>query len=173
MEQAVSTLEEDFRTLRPGRASSDLVASLPIASYGSTLPLQQVAAISSNEQGNLIIQVWDKGLLSAVETTIRDSQLGFSVVNDGAGLRLMMPPLSQERRQELVKVAHQKGEATRIRLRQIRSDALHHATKAKTNGELREDDLNRLTKELNQVIEDCNQAVKKIVETKEQELLTV
>lgn len=173
MQQALSAFEEDLRTLRPGRASADLVASLPIASYGSTLPLQQVAAISSNDQGNLIVQVWDKGLLGAVEAAIRDSQLGFSVVNDGAGLRLMMPPLSQERRQELVKVAHQKGEATRIRLRQIRTDAIQYATKGKADGSVREDELNRLTKELNQVIEECNQSVKKIVEAKEKELLTV
>lgn len=172
MQQALLTLEEDLRTLRPGRASSELVSSLPVACYGSSSPLQQVAATSVDEQGQLIIQVWDKSVLGAVEAAVRQSQLGFSIVNDGQVLRLSVPPLSQERRQEMVKLVGQKGEATRIRLRQIRSDTLQQATKAKASGEVREDELSRLTKECNELIDDFNQQVKVLVERKEKELLT-
>lgn len=172
MEQALALLQEDLRTLRPGRASSDLVATLPVAAYGGTSPLNQVASISANEQGQLLIAPWDKAVLGATETAIRDSQLGFSVVNEGTQLRLSLPPMSQERRQEFVKLTQQKGEAARIRLRQLRSDAMQEATRKKSNGELREDDLTRLTKELNDLIDNFNSQVKTAVEQKEKELLT-
>lgn len=172
MQQAVDQLEEDLTTLRPGRASADLVNSLPVSAYDGNSPLSQVASISAGEGGQLIIQPWDKAVIGAVETAIRDSQLGFSVVNEGARLRLSLPPLSQERRQEFVKIVQQKGEATRIRLRQIRGDAHQVATKAKTSGEMREDELNRFTKELNTLIDDYNQQVKTVSERKEKELLT-
>jgi len=172
MQQTLSLLEDDLRTLRPGRASADLVGTLPVAAYGSTTPLNGVASISANEQGQLIIQPWDKTVVGAVETAIRNSQLGFSVINEGALLRLSMPPLSQERRQEFVKLAHQKGEAARIRLRQIRTEGLQEATRQKAAGAMREDELNRLTKELNEVIDESNSKVKTIVEAKEKELLT-
>lgn len=173
MEQAVAQLEEDLRTLRPGRASSDLVGSLPVAAYGGTSQLNQVAAISANDQGQLIITPWDKSVVGAVESAIRDSQLGFSVINEGAQLRLSLPPMSQERRLEFVKLTQQKGEATRIKLRQIRTDALQDATRKKTSGEIREDELNRLTKELNDAIDQANSKVKAAVEVKEKELLSV
>ena len=173
MQQAVASLEEDLLTLRPGRASADLIGTLPVSAYNGSMPLNQVASISSNEQGQLIVQPWDKSVLGAVETAIRSSQLGFSVINEGAQLRLSVPPLSHERRQEFVKIVGQKGEAARIRLRQIRSDAHQEATRAKTAGEIREDDLNRFTKELNELIDSTNQQVKTITERKEKELLAV
>lgn len=173
MQQTLSLLEDDLLTLRPGRASADLVGTLPVSTYGSTMQLNQVAAISSNEQGQLLVQPWDKAVMGAVESAIRDSQLGFSVINEGTQLRLSLPPLSQERRQEFVKILHQKGEAARIRLRQIRGDAHQVATKAKSSGEIREDDLNRFAKDLNELIDEFNQKVKELVDRKEKELLTV
>ncbi|HUD21004.1 MAG TPA: ribosome-recycling factor [Candidatus Saccharimonadales bacterium] len=172
MQQAISVLEEDFRTLRPGRASADLVGSLPVAAYNGNLPLNQVASISANDQGQLIIQPWDKQVMAAAEKAIQDSQLGFSVVNEGTVLRLSLPPLSQERRGEFVKIAHQKAEATRINLRQIRTDALQHATREKAAGTVREDELTRLTKELNDIIDQSNQQTKTLADQKEKELLS-
>lgn len=172
MQKTLSVLEEDLRTLRPGRASADLVGTLPVAAYGGTMPLNQVAAISANDQGQLIIQPWDKSVMGAAETAIRNSQLGFSVINEGPQLRLSVPPLSLERRQEFAKLVSQKGEAARIQLRQIRTDALQSAAREKAAGTIREDDLSRLTKDLNELIDDCNRQVKAVVEAKEQELLT-
>lgn len=171
MHKILQVLEEDLRTLRPGRASADLVGTLPVTAYGGSMPLNQVAAISGNDQGQLIIQPWDKGVGGAIETAIRDSQLGFSVINEGAQLRLSLPPLSQERRQEFVKLASQKGEAARIQLRQVRGDAIQEATREKVAGSVREDDLNRFTKDLNELIDECNKQVKTLVENKEKELL--
>jgi len=173
MEKVLARLAEDFRTLRPGRASAELVNDLPVEAYGGKMPLVQVASISNNDQGQLIVQVWDKTVLAAAEKAIRDSQLGFAVSNDGSTLRLNLPPLSEERRQELAKLARQKAEAARIELRQARSEAHQQATRAKTAGEMREDELNRFTKELNDLIDKFNQEVKLLSEQKEQELLKV
>lgn len=171
MALTITVLGEELRGLRPGRASSDLVGTLPVSAYGNTMPLQQTASISANEQGQLMVQPWDKSIMGAIEKAIRDSQLGFSVVNEGILLRLSVPPMSQERRQEFVKLVHQKGEAARIQLRQLRSDNLQKATKEKVAGEIREDDLSRLTKELNEAIDDYNKQVKDLCEQKEKELL--
>lgn len=173
MQKTLSVLEEDLRTLRPGRASADLVGTLPVAAYGGSVPLNQVAAISANDQGQLIVAPWDKSVIGATEAAIRNSQLGFSVINEGPQLRLSIPPLSLERRQEFVKIVGQKGEAARIQLRQTRADALQEATKEKTAGTIREDDLTRLTKDLNELIDDFNRQVKTIVDAKEKELLQV
>lgn len=167
----MAVLSEDLRTLRPGRASADLIGTLPVAAYDGTMPLNQVASTSSNEQGDLIVQPWDKEVLSAVEAAINSSQLGFSVTNEGQQLRLSLPPLSQERRQEFAKIVTQKGEAARIRLRQIRAEAHQQAMKDKSSGDMREDELSRFTKELNELIDKQNSLVKDWVSAKEKELL--
>ena len=173
MEKVLQILEGDLRTLRPGRASGELVGTLPVEAYGSSMPLNQVASISANEQGQLIVAPFDKGVIAAIDTAIRQSQLGFSVVNEGAQMRLSVPPLSQERRAEMVKLVSQKGEAARIQLRQLRGDAHQKATKEKAAGLRREDELNRFTKELNETIDELNKNIKELVERKEKELLTV
>lgn len=173
MEAVIRLLEEDFRTLRPGRASGDLVGSLPVEAYGGSLPLNQTASVAANEQGQIIVTPYDKTLVSAIDTAIRQSQLGFSVVNEGAQLRLSVPPLSQERRTEMVKLVGQKGEAARIQLRQIRADAHQQANRDKTAGTMREDELNRFTKDIDETIGDFNARVKEMVERKEKELMTV
>lgn len=173
MEKVIAVLTEDLRTLRPGRASGDLVGTLPVEAYGSSMPLSQTAAISANEQGQLLITPWDKSIIGAIETAIKQSQLGFSVVNEGHQLRLSSPPLNQERRQELAKMVAQKGEAARIQMRQIRGDAHQKATREKTAGDMREDELNRFTKELNDSIDLLNKKVKEIVDAKEKELMSV
>jgi len=173
MEKVLQLLEGDLRTLRPGRASGELVGSLPVEAYGSSMPLNQVASISANEQGQIIIAPFDKGVIAAIDTAIRASQLGFSVVNEGAQLRLSVPPLSQERRAEMVKLVGQKGEAARIQLRQLRGDAHQKATKEKSAGLMREDELSRFTKEIDEAITSFNTKVKDLVERKEKELMTV
>jgi ribosome recycling factor len=172
MQQTLSLLEEDLRTLRPGRASADLVGTLPVMVYGSNAPLNSLAGISATDNGQLLVMPWDRAVVGAIETAIRDSQLGFSVVNEGTQLRLSMPPLSQERRTEFAKIASQKGEAARIKLRQVRTDAIQVASREKTAGTVREDELSRFTKDLNELIDDFNAKVKTAVEIKEKELLT-
>ena len=173
MDQVIRILDDDFRTLRPGRASGDLVGSLPVVAYGGSLPLNQLASIAAYEQGQVIITPYDKTVIGAIETAIRASQLGFSVVNEGAVLRLSVPPLSQERRLEMVKLVGQKGEAARIQLRQIRSEAQQQANREKTAGTVREDELSRFVKEIDETIGKFNTQIKEMVEKKEKELMTV
>jgi len=172
MEAVINLLSEDLRTLRPGRASADLVGDIPATAYGGPMPINQLASISSNDQGQILIQPWDKSTIGAIETAIRSSQLGFSTVNEGELLRLSLPPLSQERRQEFAKLVSQKGEAARIRLRQVRTDAHQKATKDKVSAAIREDEFNRFMKELNDLIDSSNSQIKTVVEAKEKELLT-
>lgn len=173
MSQVVNLLFEDLRSLRAGRASSELVGDLPVASYGQTLPLKQLAGISVNDSGQITVALWDRDQIPAAEAAIKDSQLGFSVSSDGSTLRLSLPPLTSERRQELAKLVAQKGEATRVALRQIRSEAHARFGSQKTAGQLRQDDFIRQTKELNDLIDEHNQQVKKLVESKEQELISL
>ena|SRR3989344_5107545 len=173
MERVLQLLEGDLRTLRPGRASGDLVGTLPVEAYGQKLPINQLASISANEQGQIIIAPFDKAIIAALDSAIRQSQLGFSVVNEGVQLRLSVPPLSQERRMEMIKLVSQKGEAARIQLRQLRGEAHQKATRDKTAGTLREDELTRFTKEIDEAIGSFNTKVKELVEKKEKELITV
>jgi len=173
MEKVIRLLEDDFRTLRPGRASGDLVGSLPVEAYGGSMPLNQVASVAANEQGQILVTPYDKTVIGAIDTAIRQSQLGFSVVNEGALLRLSVPPLNEERRTEMVKLVGQKGEAARIQLRQIRADAHQKASREKTAGTMREDEFNRLTKDTDEAIGGFNAQVKEMVERKEKELMTV
>lgn len=173
MEKVLQLLEGDLRTLRPGRASGDLVGTIPAEVYGQKLPINQLASISANEQGQIIIAPFDKATIASLDSAIRQSQLGFSVVNEGAQLRLSVPPLSQERRTEMIKLVSQKGEAARIQLRQLRGDAHQKATRDKTAGILREDELTRFTKEIDEAIGNFNTKVKELVEKKEKELMTV
>lgn len=172
MRRVIDLLSADLRTLRPGRASAELINQLPVEVYGQRMTIQQLAGISSNEQGQLIVQPWDRANLVEIERVIRASQLEFSVVNEGTQLRLTLPPLSLERRQDLVKVVSQKGEAARIQLRQIRTDALQRASREKINGQIREDDLARFTKELNELIDEFNNLIKELIDSKERELLS-
>lgn len=171
MSHVVGLLAEDLRSLRAGRASAELVGDLPVASYGQVLPLKQLAGLGVNEQGQITVTVWDRALLGAVETAIGESQLGFSSTSDGTVIRLSLPPPTFDRRTELVKLVHQKGEAARVALRQVRSDSHTRFGSEKAKGDLREDDMIRQTKDLNQLIEEFNRQIKELVESKEKELM--
>ena len=166
-------LEDDLRTLRAGRASSELVATLAVPCYGSSQPLQGIASISADERNQLLVQVWDKGLMKNAEDAIRNSQLGFSVNNDGTYLHLSLPPLSQERRMEMVKVVHQKGEATRVEIRKIRQNEIQKAENDKKSGAIREDDYKRFVKDADDLIGNLNDQIKKVIDAKEKEVMTV
>lgn len=140
MDGAVSSLRSELQGLRTGRASASLVEPVMVEAYGSPMPLSQVGTISVPEPRMLSIQVWDKGMVSAVEKAIRNAGLGVNPVVDGQLVRIPIPELNQERRQELVKLAHKYGEGAKVAVRNVRRDGMDRLKKMEKDGHLSQDD---------------------------------
>lgn len=141
-------LRRDFAGLRTGRATTALLDGIMVEAYGSTVPLNQVGNASVPEARMLSVQVWDKGLLKVVEKAIRDSGLGLNPMNDGQMIRIPIPPLSEERRIELCKIAGKYTETARISARNLRREALDAVKKMKQDNEISEDEQKRYETEI-------------------------
>ncbi|CTQ73210.1 MULTISPECIES: ribosome recycling factor [Stappiaceae] len=140
MQGALSSLKTDFSGLRTGRASASMLDPISVDAYGQSMPLSQVGTVSVPEPRMVAIQVWDKSMVAAVEKAIRESNLGLNPVVDGQLLRLPIPELNQERRQELIKVAHKYAEQAKVAIRHVRRDGMDDAKKAEKDGEISQDD---------------------------------
>lgn len=173
MDEVVQKLTEDLQMLRTGKASASLVENIQVSYYGTQTPLKNMAQISTPDAFLIVVQPWDANATGDVENSLRNSSLGFGVASDGRVIRLTLPPLTQERRAEFIKLIHQKAESCRIVLRSLRQEAWEEIQKEKKQGKLTEDDLYEGEKELNKQIEDYNQKIKKIIEDKEKDLNTV
>ncbi len=169
----VEHLKQDISALRTGRATPAIVEDIPIEAYGGRQPLKAVASIGVADAKTLTIDPWDKGLMQAVETGLRNSPLGISPVNDGKLIRLPLPDLTHERRAELIKVLHQKLEGARIALRKVREDVRGAVDQAYKNKELAEDEKFSLQDEIDKFVKDYNDSVKQIGEDKEKEIQTI
>jgi len=172
-EQIVERLAEDFANIRTGRASTGLVENIKVSYYGSVAPLKQMATLSTPDAAQIVIQPWDKNSLGDIELAIRNSQLNLSPVNDGNVVRIMLPPMTEERREELVRNISRKGEEGRIALRTVRQEAWEKIKKMEKNDEITEDDRYAAEKELNEVIDEFNKKIEETVKGKEAELRTV
>lgn len=139
MHGAVSVLKSEFSGLRTGRASASLLDPITVMAYGSPMPLNQVATVSVPEPRMISVQVWDKDVAPAVEKAIRESDLGLNPVVEGQVLRLPIPELNEERRQELVKVAHKYAEQARVAVRNVRRDGMEKLKHMEKDGEIGED----------------------------------
>jgi len=170
-EAAVQHAHDEAANIRTGRATPDLVDDLPVEYHGSTLTIKELAAISVPEPRSLAIQPWDKGALALIEKAIRNSQLGLAPVTDGTAVRLTIPPLTEERRKEYVRLLHQKMEEVRIRVRQTREDILKKVQAAVREKTAREDDVRNAKDELQKVVDDVNGRIEEIKERKEKELM--
>lgn len=165
--------KDELVKLRSGRANPDLVSSIKVEAYGQSMPLNQVANINVADATLLVIQPWDKTLIEEIRKAITKSDIGISPVSDGDIIRLPLPPLTEERRQEYVKVLKQKEEEARISIRQIRKDAITGLELSEEKGEISEDDLERNKKELQQKVDRANEQVELIALEKEKELMQV
>ena len=145
---ATQSLKHELGGLRTGRAAASMLEPVQVDAYGSHMPLNQLATISVPEPLMLSVQVWDKSMVKAVEKAIVDSNLGLSPATEGQVLRLRIPELNQERRKELVKVAHKYAEAAKVAVRHVRRDGLDTVKKLEKNHEISEDDQERLAIEL-------------------------
>jgi len=173
MDKAVAALKEEFSGLRTGRANAGLLEPVRVEAYGSTSPLTAVAAISVPEPRMITVNVWDKGMVVSVEKAIRQADLGLNPIVDGQTLRIPVPPLTEERRKDLVKLAGKYAEQQKIAVRNVRRDANDDLKKAEKAGEISQDDQKRMETE---VQKDTDAAIKRIDEalkTKEQEIMQV
>jgi len=173
MDKSVTSLKEDYAGLRTGRANAGLLEPVMVEAYGSSSPLNAVAAISVPEPRMISVSVWDKGMVTAVEKAIRSAGLGLNPVVDGQTLRLPIPPLTEERRKELVKLAGKYAEQARIAVRNIRRDANDDLKKAEKASDISQDDQKKMETE---VQKDTDAAIKRIDETlktKEVEIMQV
>jgi ribosome recycling factor len=173
MEKAVDHVQNQFTTVRTGRATPALVEKLSVEYYGSPVPLQQLAGFQVPEARQLIVKPHDRGSLGAIEKAIRDSDLGINPSNDGVVIRLNFPPLTEERRKEYVKVVKHMAEDGRVAVRNIRRDARKHLEAAEKAGEISADELERAEKELEKITHDHVEHIDKALGRKEQELLEV
>jgi ribosome recycling factor len=173
MEGAINALKHELGGLRTGRAAISMVEPVQVEAYGSHMPLNQVATVSVPEPRLLSVQVWDKSMVKAVETAIVNSNLGLSPATEGQVIRLRIPELNEERRKELVKVAHKYAEAARVAVRHVRRDGLDVLKKAEKDHQISEDDEKRLSGDVQKATDAAIADVDKLLATKEKEILTV
>lgn len=163
-------LRRDFSGLRTGRATTALLDGIMVEAYGSTVPLNQVGNASVPEARMLSVQVWDKGLLKVVEKAIRDSGLGLNPMNDGQMIRIPIPPLSEERRIELCKIAGKYTETARISARNVRREALDAVKKMKQDNEISEDEQKRYETEIQTLTDKTIATLDEMYKNKEVEI---
>lgn len=173
MGKAVNHARAEFTTIRTGRASPVLVEKMPVDYYGAEVPLQQLAGFSVPEARTLVINPYDRTSLGAIEKAIQHSDLGLSPNNDGHVIRLNFPPLTAERRKDLVKVVKGMAEDGRVRVRQARRAARHDLESLEKEGDISADDLSWSEKELDTITRSYEAEVDKALDAKEQELLEV
>ncbi len=173
MQGAIQSLRHELTGLRTGRASAALVEPVQVHAYGQTMPLNQVASITVPEARTLSVQVWDKSMVSAVDKAIRDANLGLSPVVEGQILRIRIPELNEQRRKEMVKLAHKYGEEGRVAVRHVRRDGIDRLKKLLKDKVMSEDDEKRLATEVQKVTDQSVIEVDGIIEAKEREIMQV
>ena len=173
MHGAVDALKHDFGGLRTGRASASLLDPIHVDAYGASMPLAQVASVSVPESRLLQISVWDKGLVVSVEKAIHQSNLGLNPQTEGQVIRLRMPDLTQDRRKELVKVAHQYAEKARVAVRNVRRDGMDHLKALEKAKLISEDDLKGKSDEVQKFTDDTIKDIDGTLKTKEAEIMQV
>ncbi|MGH6763150.1 MAG: ribosome recycling factor [Phyllobacterium sp.] len=173
MNGAIDSLKHDLGGLRTGRASVSLLEPITIEAYGSRMPINQVGNISVPEPRMLAVSVWDKTMVGAVERAIRDSGLGLNPITDGTTLRIPLPELNEQRRKELVKIAHQYAEQARVAARHVRRDGMDELKKLEKDGVIGQDDNRSLSEKVQKMTDDTIAEMDKVLSVKEAEILQV
>ncbi len=173
MDKAVSALKEEFASLRTGRASANLLDQIMVEAYGATTPLNQVAAITVPEPRSISVNVWDRGVVVSVEKAIRSSGLGLNPVVEGQNLRIPIPPLTEERRRDLAKIAAKYAEQQKVAIRNVRRDANDDLKKAEKDSVINQDEQKRMESEVQKITDEAVKRVDEALKTKEQEIMQV
>lgn len=173
MDGAVSVLKTELSGLRTGRASINLLDPITVTAYGTQMPLSQVGTVSVPEPRMLSVQVWDQSLTGAVERAIRDSNLGLNPIKEGSLLRIPIPELNAERRQEMVKVAHKYAEQARIAVRHVRRDGMEALKKSEKDGAISQDDSRGQSEEIQRMTDASIKEIDELLALKEDEITHV
>jgi ribosome recycling factor len=170
MDKAISVLKEELGSIRTGRATPALLSRIVVDYYGTQVPIQQLASFSVPEPRTLLIQPYDKNAIASMEKAIMSSDVGITPSSDGNVIRLSFPPLTEERRKELVKVVHQRGEEARVAVRNVRRHSKEELERLQRESTISEDDLTRSEKELQKLTDQHVGEIDEIVVHKEREL---
>lgn len=173
MQGAIASLKQDLGSLRTGRATPSLVDPIQVDAYGQHMSMSQVATVSVPEPRLLSIQVWDRSMVSAVEKAIRESDLGLNPQTEGQVIRLRIPEMNEQRRKEMVKVAHKYAEEARVAVRHVRRDGMDLLKKLEKDGHISEDDGKRHGAEVQKATDGAVQEVDGVVSAKEKEIMQV
>lgn len=173
MEGSLKTLQHEFTGLRTGRASPNLLDSVQVEAYGSYVPLNQVANVTVPEPRMLIVQVWDKGTVKAVEKAIANAGLGLNPAADGQNIRVPIPPLSEERRKELVKVASKYCEQAKVSIRNVRRDGMDDLKAKEKSKEISEDEHRKLSDQIQKITDEFVAKADEQLKAKEKDILSV
>jgi ribosome recycling factor len=173
MEKAIDALRRDFQGVRTGKASAQLLDVVRVDAYGSQVPLNQVATVSAPEPRLLVIQPWDPKMIGPIEKAIQTSELGLNPSNDGKIVRLPIPPLTEERRREFVKLLHKMAEEARVAVRQARKDSNDDIKRRQKDGDLSEDAARREQDDVQKLTDQHVQKIEELLKHKEAEVLEV
>lgn len=172
-QKAIEHLKSELNNIRTGRAAPTILENIMIESYGQKTPLSGLASITAPEPQTLAVQPWDKNIIKEIEKGIIDADLDLNPVVQGDIIRIQFPPLTEEKRVELVKIMNQRVEDAKVTIRNIREDIMKNAKKQKDSGSISEDDLFRQEKEIQKMVDDYNNQIKEISEEKEKKIMTV
>lgn len=173
MDGAINAFKSDLASLRTGRASANLLDPIMVNAYGSQMPIAQVGTVSVPEARMISVSVWDKSLVGAVDRAIRESNLGFNPIVDGTTLRIPLPELNEQRRKELVKIAHTYAENARVAARHVRRDGMDHLKKAEKDHDISEDDHRKQSERVQKMTDDTISTIDSLLAAKESEILHV
>jgi ribosome recycling factor len=173
MDKSVEAIRHEFNSVRTGKASPALLDLVKVEAYGAVMPLNQLATISAPEPRLLVVQPYDSSQIGAIERALMMSDLGLTPANDGKLIRLPIPALTEERRKELVKVAHKIAEEGRVAVRNIRHDANKKVQSQEKSGEISEDDARRLLKEIQELTDEHIHRIDDLLKTKEADIMEV
>lgn len=173
MGKSLTALRQHLATVRTGRANPAIIEHLPVEYYGVPTPLQQLATITSPDPRQLLIQPYDRSALGGIDKALRASDLGFNPVNDGSLIRIVIPPLTEERRKEFVKLVHKRVEEARVAIRNVRREGNDQLRKWKKDKSLSEDEEKRTLEQLQKITDRTIQEAEAIGRAKEQEILEV
>mgnify|MGYP000928657311 CR=1 FL=1 len=173
MLKSLESLSKDFSGLRTGRASASLLDKIRVDYYGSETPINQVATVSVPEARMIVIQPWDKSVLSAIEKAILKSDLGLPPNNDGKLIRLNFPPLNEDRRKQLVKTSKATSEQSRVAMRNIRREAMDELKKMQKNGDISEDELKDAESKIQKMTDSYIAQVNSLSDEKEKEIMEI